>query len=481
MVSKLPVGRRPPGSDPSARKLRAVAHRVLVVGGGVIGLSCAWRLAEAGGHEVTLVAPDPGRDGASWVAAGMLAPVTEVQFGEAPLTELLLEGAAGWKEFAASLERASGHDVGYDQSGTLTVALDASDRAALDQLLAYQHSLGCTAHRRTASECRALVPSLTPTLCGGIEVPGDHHVDNRALLGALVAACRATGVRSWRADGPHAVRRRTGAWRPFRREPARLRSRPPGGRRRYPAHRRSRGGRPARDPAGQGPHPAAGPADGGGRTGRRPATGCGPATPPHRASPGARAFDLPRPPTRQDAGGRGHHGGARGRPDRAGRRGARIAQRRPGRRPRRSTSSSCSRPEAGLRPATPGQHPGRRVDRPARRGRGQRPLPQRHAPGAPRPRPRWSTCSPWRRRWLAAPMNELVVTRERGPHDRAARAARSPTSWPACSTGPSPRASRWRSTAGRDPPLGMVHHPGSARGTDRDRYRGGRLVGNLSG
>jgi glycine oxidase len=171
-----------------------MATRVLVVGGGVIGLSCAWRLAEAG-HEVTLVAPDPGRDGASWVAAGMLAPVTEVQFGEAPLTELLREGAALWKEFATSLERASGHDVGYDESGTLTVALDTSDRAALDQLLAYQHSLGCTAHRRTASECRALVPSLTPTLRGGIEVPGDHHVDNRALLGALVQACRAKGVR----------------------------------------------------------------------------------------------------------------------------------------------------------------------------------------------------------------------------------------------------------------------------------------------
>jgi len=171
-----------------------MAARVLVVGGGVIGLSCAWRLAEAG-HEVTLVAPQPGRDGASWVAAGMLAPVTEVQFGEAPLTELLLEGASAWKEFATSLERASGHHVGYDESGTLTVALNASDRAALDQLLTYQHSLGCTAHRRTASECRALVPALTPMIRGGIEVPEDHHVDNRALLGALVQACRGSGVR----------------------------------------------------------------------------------------------------------------------------------------------------------------------------------------------------------------------------------------------------------------------------------------------
>jgi glycine oxidase len=167
--------------------------RVLVVGGGVIGLSCAWRLAEAG-HEVTLVAPKPGHDGASWVAAGMLAPVTEVQFGEEALTGLLLEGAKAWKEFGTSLEQVSGCDIGYDQSGTLTVALDASDRAALDRLLTYQHSLGCTAHRRTASECRDLVPSLTPTLRGGIEVPGDHHVDNRALLAALVVACEGNSV-----------------------------------------------------------------------------------------------------------------------------------------------------------------------------------------------------------------------------------------------------------------------------------------------
>ena len=171
-----------------------MVHRVLVVGGGVIGLSCAWQLATHG-HEVTVVTPTPGRDGASWVAAGMLAPVTEVQFGEAALTELLLEGAKGWKEFSVALEAASGHDIGYDQSGTLTVALDTSDRAALDQLLSYQQSLGCTAHRRTASECRSLVPALSPMVRGGIEVPGDHHVDNRALLSALLVAAAAAGVR----------------------------------------------------------------------------------------------------------------------------------------------------------------------------------------------------------------------------------------------------------------------------------------------
>ena len=76
----------------------------------------------------------------------------------------------------------------------MTVALDASDRAGLDDLLQYQLSLGLGAERRSASECRRLIPALSPAVRGGIEVSGDHQVDNRALLGALVAACRHRGV-----------------------------------------------------------------------------------------------------------------------------------------------------------------------------------------------------------------------------------------------------------------------------------------------
>jgi len=167
--------------------------RVHVVGGGVIGLACAWELSR-NGHAVTLVSPAPGRDGAAWVAAGMLAPVTEAHFGESALTALLLEGARHWPSFARALEETSGRTIGYDTTGTVTVALDASDRASLDDLLAYQHSLGLVAHRRSASECRRLVPALSPALRGGIEVPGDHQVDNRALLGALLEGCRRAGV-----------------------------------------------------------------------------------------------------------------------------------------------------------------------------------------------------------------------------------------------------------------------------------------------
>jgi glycine oxidase len=162
------------------------------VGGGVIGLASAWE-AQSRGVDTCVVDPSPGH-GASWVAAGMLAPVTETTFGEETLVRLLVAGAQAWPDFADRLQRASGREVGFRACGTLAVALDASDRAVIDRLLAYQHELGLAATRLSASECRALVPALAPGVRGGAMVPGDHQVDNRLLVAALLAACERAGV-----------------------------------------------------------------------------------------------------------------------------------------------------------------------------------------------------------------------------------------------------------------------------------------------
>ncbi|HVX22038.1 MAG TPA: glycine oxidase ThiO [Acidimicrobiales bacterium] len=165
---------------------------VIVVGGGVVGLSSAW-LAAGQGLAVTVLDPAPGR-GASWVAAGMLAPVTEATFGEEALVGLLVAAAERWPAFAAALADATGADVGYRPCGTVAVAVDADDRAVLDQMLAFQQSLRLPAERLLASDCRRLVPALSPGIRGGVHVPGDHQVDNRRLLPALLAACRRAGV-----------------------------------------------------------------------------------------------------------------------------------------------------------------------------------------------------------------------------------------------------------------------------------------------
>ncbi len=166
--------------------------RIVVVGGGVIGLAVAWRAAVAG-MTVTVVDPTPGQ-GATGVAAGMLAPVTEVHYGEEALLALNLDSSARYPEFVAEVEEGSGQGTGYRESGTLSVARDADDLAALHELVAYQRGLGLKVERLRSRELRRLEPALAPGVRGGALVPGDHQVDPRRLAGALAEAGRRQGV-----------------------------------------------------------------------------------------------------------------------------------------------------------------------------------------------------------------------------------------------------------------------------------------------
>ncbi|MGI8814404.1 MAG: glycine oxidase ThiO [Pseudonocardia sp.] len=163
-----------------------------VVGAGVIGLSCAWRAGQAG-WRVTVVDPAPA-SGASWVAGGMLAPVTEAWPGEEPLLELGLSSLDRWPGFAAALAAFAGVPAGLRSEGTVVVATGAGDRAELDELASFLAGLGREVERVTARELRRLEPSIGPDVRGGLSVPGDLAVDNRVLLGALRAAADRAGV-----------------------------------------------------------------------------------------------------------------------------------------------------------------------------------------------------------------------------------------------------------------------------------------------
>jgi glycine oxidase len=168
---------------------------VIVIGGGIIGLAVAWRAVELG-MRVTVLERDVAGAGTSRVAAGMLAPVSEVEFGVAGgrMLELGLRSCSSWPAFAAELEAASGQDVGLSDAGTLMVARDADEARELERQIAFRHSLGLRGDRVRASGARELEPALAPTIRLALDLPDDRSVDPRQVVSALRSACAAAQV-----------------------------------------------------------------------------------------------------------------------------------------------------------------------------------------------------------------------------------------------------------------------------------------------
>jgi glycine oxidase len=182
---------------------------VAVVGGGIIGLSIAWRVAQQGLTVVVHDAPGNGdasaggfggaQEGAWHVAAGMLAAGGESTFERPALGRLLAESAHRWAGFATELAKATGRELGYDRTGTLSVGLTADDVADAGREWAYR---GLTALRPGA--LRELEPALSPRVRAGALATDDHQVDPRRVVAALrslvaVERCRIGDLREVRA------------------------------------------------------------------------------------------------------------------------------------------------------------------------------------------------------------------------------------------------------------------------------------------
>jgi glycine oxidase len=162
------------------------------VGGGVIGLAGAWRAAQRGARVCVLERAEPPA-GATNVAAGMLAPVGELTFGERELLELALQSAARWPDFAAEVEAAGGGATGFARCGALHVALDRDEAGDLRRKHDLQRELGLEAEWLTPSACRDLEPGLVPNFAGGVLAGSEGSVDPRALALALAVALREAG------------------------------------------------------------------------------------------------------------------------------------------------------------------------------------------------------------------------------------------------------------------------------------------------
>jgi glycine oxidase len=175
---------------------------VIVVGGGVIGLTTAWELVRRG-HAVDVVERGvPGRE-ASWAGAGMLAPLAEARRTGAFL-DLSLASFERHPAFAAALAEASGIQPEYRTAGKLLVACDDA------QLQALQEHLGTWAERfgverLTGEEARRLEPALSPDVRDAFFIARDHQVDNRRLTRALWVAAARAGARVLHGNGAAAV------------------------------------------------------------------------------------------------------------------------------------------------------------------------------------------------------------------------------------------------------------------------------------
>lgn len=165
---------------------------VVVLGAGAIGAAVAWRCAQRG-LRVRVI--DPAPDAGAWrTAAGMLAPITELHYGETPLLRLSQAALAGYPAFAAELAEASGLPTGFRTGGTVAAAWDGADLAALHDLHAFGAGLGIEADLLTGRELRELEPALAAGLPGGLLARGEQQIDPRLLHHALIAAAVAVGA-----------------------------------------------------------------------------------------------------------------------------------------------------------------------------------------------------------------------------------------------------------------------------------------------
>jgi glycine oxidase len=166
---------------------------VLVIGGGVIGLSIAWRAAQQG-LSVVVADPRPGH-GATHAAAGMLTPIAEAAYAEREIFALGEDSLRRYPGFIRELSEVTGWPTGFRQAGTLQVAYDSDDLAMLAETRALQESFGVHLEQLTARDCREAEPMLDPSVRGGLLAPGDGSVDPRLLAVALLRAAEGAGAR----------------------------------------------------------------------------------------------------------------------------------------------------------------------------------------------------------------------------------------------------------------------------------------------
>jgi glycine oxidase ThiO len=155
---------------------------VLIIGGGIIGLATAIALSQKG-VKVTVVERDICGRGATWAAAGMLAPEAERLEGD--LLEFGIRSREMYPQWIANLMRLSGQDCGYWCCGMIAPVLEESDRQVISQHPKYINR----------EESRKRQSGLGENILGSLWLPEDGQVNNRKLTQALLTTARSLSIK----------------------------------------------------------------------------------------------------------------------------------------------------------------------------------------------------------------------------------------------------------------------------------------------
>jgi glycine oxidase len=166
---------------------------VLIIGAGIIGASCAWRLSQAGLSVKVLDRTAPGSE-ASQAALGVLTFHGRPDTMPKPLRVLAQRSGDFYPAIIDELEESVGGRVYFRQEGQLLLAFTGDDIALLDETLRVNRAEGVELERASVEEALMMEPNLNPELAGALYSPNDAWVDNTSLTQAIVRAAQQTGV-----------------------------------------------------------------------------------------------------------------------------------------------------------------------------------------------------------------------------------------------------------------------------------------------
>jgi glycine oxidase len=167
---------------------------VLVVGGGIIGLSIARELAQRGVAQVSVIEKDQFGQEASWAAGGILAPQVEADQDD-DFFQLACASRDLYPGFVRAVQDESGIDVGFDSTGTIYVAFTETEEHEFQARFDWQKGRGLRIEWLTVDEVRQHEPSISPNVRCALRFPNDYQVENRRLVEALLIANERAGVR----------------------------------------------------------------------------------------------------------------------------------------------------------------------------------------------------------------------------------------------------------------------------------------------